>query len=200
MFLNLNFCDERLSLSHSRIASKSHNLPNLWKTILRKTLDADTNVISCLSLCHLTVVSLNREYLCFKTRRVESDRVSRNTCLSLNFFLKNSLFNTSSNDSTSLHLVYTRNWKTKKLVKLTSYRLYELVKSFEEGLSFVFVFVWSSSSPSLEPRHLGRSFDEVVSSPSRDRDNRNKVRSFLLSLCWLSIGLPARLLKHLKHV
>mmetsp|Transcript_16605 Transcript_16605/g.26323 ORF Transcript_16605/g.26323 Transcript_16605/m.26323 type:complete len:454 (+) Transcript_16605:173-1534(+) len=200
VLLDLYRGNERLSFSDSGIILKGHDLSNLGETVLGETLNTNSNVITSLSLGKLTVVSLDGEDLSLKPGGVEADGVTRHTSLGLDLLFKNTLLNTSGDNGTGLHLVNARDRQTKLLVKLTGDGLHELIEALKEGLTGVLLFVGGSSLPPLEPRHLGRGLDEVVTSPSRDRDNGDHRWALLLSLLRLSVGLPSGLFKHLKHV
>lgn len=185
---DLNLSGKRCSTPQRRILLNNHNITNTGHVQLLQTLDVESNVVTRSSVRHVLVMHFNRENLSLARSRGGMSRKEKNLVVRLD----DTLLDTASDNITdTLDLVDTRDRHTKGGLRGTRRDPDHLLKGIGEGLD-VNLLLANKNVTSLPPAHVGGLVDEVVSHPSRDRDNRDALGDKVL--------LPADLHEHSSNL
>jgi hypothetical protein len=169
---DLDLSSELSSSSNGIVSLKDHDVSDARHVFLNETLDVETNVVTSSGGWDGLVVHFYSEDLSgarsgWGVGWDENDFSSRGN---------NSLFNTSSDDiSYSLNLVDSGNRHAHSLILDTWRNLDLLLEDVENGVNVNLVSSERLNVNSLPPGHVGRLGDQVVSDPSRDRDDWDGV-------------------------
>ncbi len=186
---SLDLGGEILDGLHSQIRLQDHDVTGTGQVVLVKTLDIHTDVVTGTSLVDTLVMHLHSEHL--TSARVGSS-VGRHEDDFLTG-LDNTLLDTSSKDITNtLDLVGTRDGETHRRISLTLRELDELVQSIEEGIDVDGSTNGVDNINTVPPSHVGRLGDEVITHPSRDGDDGDRLLN--------KVGLPADTSEHMLHL
>jgi len=185
---DLNLSGEFSSTSNGVIGFEDHDVTNTRHVFLDETLNVESDVVTSSCLRDRLVVHFDGENLSSARSRWgvgwdEDNFSSRGD---------NSLFDTSSNDvSYSLNLVDSRDRHAHSLVLNTRRDDDLFLENVENGVYVALLTSDGLNVNSVPPAHIGGFGDEIVSNPSRDRNDWDVVVNEVL--------LPADLDQHFLH-
>ena len=184
MVENLHLCSEGSASLEGGILGKDHDVTNTGHVQLVQALNVETDVVTRSCLLDRLMMHLDGEYLSVARSGGGVSGKEKN----LVFRLDDTLLDTTSNDiSDTLDLVHTRYWHSQLGVSGTSGDLDHLLKSIGKSVDVDLLLAYHNVA-ALPPAHVGGLGDEVVTLPSRDRDNRDALGNEVL--------LPSDLSKH----
>jgi len=168
---NLDIDGESLRSLQGVVRFEDHDISDLRHVILVQTLDGHTNVETTFSdrdrlMVHLDGEDTSSTWERFSVGWEENNFLSR---------LDDSLFDLSGDNVTdSLDVVDTVDWKTERLVVSTDGGLSELVEGIVKGDDLDGLSILGLDVNSGPPWHVIGLGEKIVSSPSRDWDNRDR--------------------------
>lgn len=185
----LNLGREVLAWAQAVVRLEDHDVTDTGHTVLLETLDVEADVVTGRRLLDTLVVLLNGEHLAL-TRVSGGVRRHEDNFLVLG---NGSLLDTPGKNITdTLDLVDTRNRKTESGVVVALGQTGEVVESVKKSDDLVLVTLDVNDLNTVPPGHVGRFLEEVVSHPTRDGKDRNRLVNELL--------LPSTLDKHAAHL
>jgi hypothetical protein len=183
----LDLSSEFLAVTEGVISLVDHNISSTGHVTLVKTLDVKTNVVSRLSFRDLLVVHFDGENLTSAGGTLSVGWEEDDFLTSLNL----SLFDTSGNDiSDTLDLVNTRYRHSHGGSQITARGSADIVKGIKESINVEFLTM-KLDVASVPPAHVGSLVDEVITHPSRKRNDGDRFVD--------EVSLPSNSLKHVLH-
>lgn len=188
MIEDLDLSGEGPAPLEGSILRDDHNVTNTGHVQLVKALDVEADIISWTSLRHGLVMHLDREYLTCARSRGSVGRKEQNLVLRFD----ETLFDTTSDHIThTLDLIHTRDRHAELGINRTRRNLNHLLEGICKSLN-VHLLLADHNVDTGPPTHVRGLGDEVVTDPSRNRNNRNALRHGVL--------FPADLDKHSAHL
>lgn len=186
---DLDLSGEVLALLEGAVLLVDHDITSVGHVLLDETLNVASNVVTRLGLIELLVVHLDGEDL---SSAGGGRLVSRNED-DLLVALDDTLLDTAGKDITNtLNLVDTRDGHSHVGVGVSLWDNAEVVQGIQQSVDVDGLTTESLNVNTLPPGHLVRSLDEVITHPSRDGENGDRLINELL--------LPADLGKHVLHL
>jgi len=185
---NLDLGSEVLASFQGGIGFQDHDITNARHVHLVKTFDVKSDVVTRVGFLDGFVVHFNGED--FTDARLGGGRSGEE----VNFLSRfdSTLFDTASDDVTdTLDLVDAGNRHTDRLVGRSRRDFNHVVEAVEESVDVQLLFVDVDNVLSFPPRHLVGFFGQVVTNPSRNREDRERVLDERL--------FPSDLGKHRDH-
>ena len=187
---DLNLSREGLSLTNGSVRLEDHDITDTRHVALWQVLDVKSDVVTRMGgldslVVHLDGEDLTSAWVSLSVGWEEENFVSR---------FDGTLLNATSEDiSDTLDLEDTRDRSTHSLVGITLWNADHLLKSVPECVDVDRLgFTFDLDVDTLPPVHVLGLLNEVVTHPSRDREDRNGVLDEVL--------LPAGLGQHELHL